>query len=115
MRGIIVNRWWAFILTLVLSVTGAVALPSVGRADGGGMQVGDPSSNPGGGDPTNSGDPDIPINTGKGTYRPTARSGRAGVFVSRRSGAGDATGAQLIWLYKYRIALQVFRGYVLHF
>jgi hypothetical protein len=87
-------------------------LPGVGRADGGGNQVGDPGQNPGGGDPTGAGDPDIPINTGRAGNRPNARYGRAGLYGTNRTGAGDAT-AQIVWLYKYRIALQAFRAYVL--
>lgn len=114
MRRIIVNRWWALILALVLSATGVATLPTVGRADGG-AQMGEPGGSGGGGDPTGSGDPDIPINTGKSVNRQTARPGRAGVFGANRGGVGDATGAQLVWQFRYRMALQVFRAYVLRY
>lgn len=116
MRRLIVNRWWALILALVLSATGVATLSAVGYADGG-AQLGEPGGGgSGGGGPTGSGDPDIPINTGKTMNRQTAaRPGRAGVFGAGRGGVGDATGAQLVWLFRYRMALQVFRTYVLRF
>ena len=115
MRRFMVNRWWTLCLALVLSLAGVLAVPSVGRSDGGGANVGGEGSGGGGTiDPSGAGDPDIPINTGKGSTKPTARLGRANVYAGPR-GTGDATAAQIVWVYKYRIALQMFRVFVLRF
>ncbi len=76
--------------------------------------VGDPNGTGGTTDPTNAGDPDIPINTGKCTLKPMSRTTRpASTTYSSPVSVGDATTAQLVWLYKFRIALQMFRVFVL--
>jgi hypothetical protein len=116
MLRFILNRWWALSLVLMLSIAGLAAHPSVGRADGGGMHMGDGSS--GGLDPVQSaGDPDVPINTGQSLWKHGAGtgSGRTASPAIGRTGVGDVMATPVQWGYTVRLALKYFRLYVLRF
>jgi hypothetical protein len=114
MRRFMVNRWWAFALAMVLSVAGVVALPAKGRADGGPSRVDEPPLPAW--DPTASaGDPDVPINTGKQAWKPAARRFGSPSGLGNGRGAGDAQLTPIAWSYSFRIALRVFRLYVMRF
>src|SRR5690349_4750406 len=117
MPRFMVTRWWALALAIVLGIAGVMGTPSVGRTDAGGALVGEGGGDPGNTGGTSSGDPDVPINTGKSSWKPAYKYGRTGTLgmVSRQS-VGDAPSApQVVWAYKYRLALQLFRAYVLRF
>ncbi len=115
MLRFIVNRWWTFAIALTLCFGGFVALPAAGRADGGGSLVGDGTSCPGSTDPSSSaGDPDSPTNTGKPyTKWGAGYYSRSGVMGASRN-VGDVP-TQLVWVYRYRIVLRLFRAFVLRF
>jgi hypothetical protein len=117
MLRFILNRWWALSLVLMLSIAGLVALPAVGRADGGGMHLGD-GDPPGSLNPTQSaGDPDVPINTGQNMWKHGAStgSGRTATPAIGRTGVGDVTATPVQWSYTLRLAMKYFRLYVLRF
>jgi hypothetical protein len=122
MRRFIKNRWWTFILALVVSVLGVVSSPLTSQARDDSGWIGDgsnggtvPGTNP---DPQGTGDPDSPsspgaasIKSGDGATSYGRSTGTYGV-----SGVGDAsTSARaLVWL-KVRIALGVMRSFYLKY
>jgi len=116
MRRIISIRWWALALALTLSVSGIALAPHSVVAGGTGNQMGDPTGSFDGGEQPSTlvGDPDSPTNTGKPT-RSLPVNGRAGLYSASRRGAGDASGESLVWMYRYRIALQLVRAFILRF
>lgn len=115
MRRFIVNRTWTWGLVLLLGVAGVVTLPRIGLADPGGAQIGgEDSGSPGTYDPTGSGDPDVPMGGAKGASRPAVRGGRAVMPGEVQPGTHTPVTPQAIWLFKFRIALQVFRAVVFH-
>jgi hypothetical protein len=104
------NRGWTIAVALVLSLTSIVYLPSVGRADGGGQYMGDGvAGTPGNPGTPGYGDPDIPINNGKGSARPMVRVRGTLRSSSSVGGVGDTTTSQNVWVFRIRIALQVYR------
>lgn len=127
MRRFAVNRWWAFILALLLGVAGVLSMPRTSLADTndvGGKGIGSDGSDgsgditPGGGiDPQGAGDPDSPSAGGKS---PTSIRGASGGYSRIGplgvSGAGDAAmpGAARMWM-RVRIALGVLKYYYLRF
>ncbi len=115
MLRFVTSRWWAPAFALLLGLIGFVVMPSLGRAEAGGQQFGgEGTGTPSTGDPTGSGDPDIPSGPIKGASRPAVRLGRASTQVMRRDGVFlDATG-EAAWIMKLRIAFEAYRVIVLH-
>jgi len=122
MRRLMLNRWWTFVLALVLSVVGVVSLPAASWAvDGTGGLIGDGSSDPigsspGAPDPSGAGDPDSPSNSGRtGSARQSLNGGRAGIFGMHSTGDARVSSYDAVWMMRVRIALSTFRVYYLRF
>ena len=121
MRRLMLNRWWTFVLTLMLCVAGVVSLPAASRAvDGTGGLIGDgttdPVGSPGTPDPSGAGDPDSPSNSGRtGSARQSLTGGRVGIFGMRSTGDARVSSYDAVWMMRVRIALSTFRIYYLRF
>ena len=116
MRRFSMNRWWAFVLALLVSVAGVGSLPFDVRADSGTGLYGDgtndgrsPNTPP---PPSGSGDPDFPSTPGKqAVAKPGAqRLGSPAQFSSSASGEGVNAGTA-VWMIRFRVAMRMLRAY----
>jgi hypothetical protein len=107
-----VNRRWAFILALGVSlVLCSFIHPRAFAADGTGSgKVGDPYDVPPGQDGT--GDPDVPIGPMKGANAGRLSRGSSNL-ATRTAGDGRITGSVLVW--RLRVVLQGLRSYYIRF
>ncbi len=119
MRRFLMNRWWTFVLALVLGVAGVVSLPVATRAGDGSSLIGDgsgdPARSPGPPDPQGAGDPDSPSNSGRGTAPRSLSGGRAGIFSIRTVGDARMPSHAAVWMMSVRIALSTVRNFYLRF
>lgn len=116
MRRFSMNRWWAFILALFVSVAGIGSLPLDVRADDPGSSLyGDgtndgrtPNTPP---PPTGTGDPDFPSTPGKQGSKPGAqRLGSPAQFGISASGEGTNANTA-VWMMRFRVAMRMLRAY----
>jgi len=114
------NRWWTFALAFVVLAGCVASLPAGAlanqSANGGTLGDGNPpgSQQPGTPNPQGSGDPDSP--TGRSGSKPGSGASRPGTGdygAGRISEPGMPGGSG--WMLKVRIAMDVFRFYVLRF
>src|SRR5262245_11225795 len=96
MRRFAKNRWWAFILMLVVLLASSTTFPSRSMGEGN-----DPIVIPGGGDPP-SGDPDYPSGSKRTGY------GRATPGTTRYTAAsvGDGSSARSVWVWRLHLVLR---------
>lgn len=114
------NRWWVFILALVVFAlclfAASARFPSVARADssGGTQSLSDPL-------PGDSGDPDVPTgsNPTKGTGWSTGR-GYVGSMANTTPSlevlsTGEGTASEIVWMQRIHLVLLTLRGFLLRF
>ena len=101
MRRLVVKRWLAIVLTLIVLFTSGVFVPSRARADSGTdpITIGDN----GGGSPP-AGDPDGPA----GPTKRIGRSVRNGTGYAAPS-VGDGGSVMSVWKWRIQVVLQALR------
>lgn len=90
------NRWWAFILTLSLLLTGSATFASLSYGDGI-VPIANPDTPP-------AGDPDTPV----GPSKQAPGKGRAVSVGSRYadSSMGDGVSARSVWVWRLHVVLR---------
>lgn len=110
MQRFLKNPWFAFVLTLSLSMGTVAMLSSSAMASSNPSQsVEDPTTGGGGGTPTGYGDPDAPSSSAK---RSMLNGGSVGTLSP--AGVGDDSGLQSVWMWRLRIVLQALRSSWIH-
>jgi len=109
------NRWWTFVLALVLGLAMVATLPATGHA-GKGTDGTIGSTSPGGTTtppPQGSGDPDSP--SGSGSPQGQVGTGIQTYGIAPTVGVGDADNwaPMVLWKMRVRLALGALRFYFL--
>lgn len=109
MPRFITNRWWTFILALVLGIGVLASLPvdrSYAATAPGSGSIGGEESTPGGGPcPPGNGDPDLPI----GKVKPTRGGVVSPLSSSSLATVGDGRQADIALMWRLRIVMGVLR------
>jgi hypothetical protein len=113
MHRFISNRWWTFILALVLGVGVSLALPTHVVAGGGsGATLGDGAGGGGGNVPPPSGDPDVPSGSVRKPQWGGATQPMAGTYQVGAVGDGRLV-TDRAWMWRLQIVMRVLRAYIL--
>lgn len=109
------NRWWTFVLALILSVASVVSIaPTVRAADGTNLygDGNDPHTGNPAPDPQGTGDPDFPSTPGKSGKPGALRLGSPSAYNVSASGEGVNAGTS-VWMIRFRVAMRMLRAYYL--
>jgi hypothetical protein len=104
------NRWWTFLLALVLISAAGFSMPTRASAGSGGAQAGTGDTSGGGGG-TGIGDPDNP--TGKSSLRYGRMT--AGNSTYRARAAGDGSGSDSVWVVRLRVVMDALQRVIFRF
>ncbi len=112
MPRFITNRWWTFILALILG-TGLIVLQpahnsQAASASGGQLGSGDTTPGGGGAPPPGYGDPDIPIGSAKYSGRGVVSRPSVGIYGMRTAGDGGMTDSALMW--RLQVVMRALKG-----
>jgi hypothetical protein len=109
MRRFTVNRWWAFILALVLGLAAVTALSGSLKADpvmgddGGGSEFGNGGGGGSGAPPAGVGDPDIPTKSSQ--VRGASRRSFHGVGA-RTAGDSGVSAKNSDWTWRFSVVFE---------
>ncbi len=113
MPRFITNRWWTFILALVLGLGLSLAGPTYADLNTGKMGSGDGS---GGGPPApGNGDPDIPITSAKRLVSGGGAQSQPSYYYGVRTVGDSRVSSDSALMWRLLVVMRALRGFYFHF